>query len=93
MWAGVTLTANNRPWVPDAIKKNWHHGDSMRDGNLEHLLNAVQECFALGLPKQVVHKDSHAVHAEQFGRPAQFAINRLQIKSVGLPHLKLIACS
>ncbi|CAB4705185.1 unannotated protein [freshwater metagenome] len=79
MRAGVTLTANNRPWVPDAIKKHWHHSDSVRVGNLEHLLYTVQECFAIGLPKQVVQKDSHAVHAELLGRPAQLTVNRWQM--------------
>ena len=65
----------------------------MRVGNLEHLFHAVQERLALGLPKQVVQKDSHAVHAELLGRPAQLAINRWQIEGVGLPHLNLITGS
>jgi hypothetical protein len=93
VWAGVTLTANSRPWVPDAIKEHWHYGDSVSGGNFEHLLYSVQEPLAIGLPKQVVQEDSHAVHAEEFGRPAQLTVNGWQIKRVGLPHLELISRS
>jgi hypothetical protein len=93
MRAGLALAANSRPWVPDAIKEHWHNGDSMGSGNFEHLLYTVQERLAIGLPKQVVQKDSHAVHAELLGRPAQLTINRWQIKRVGLPHLELISRS
>ena len=41
------------------------------------------------LPKEVVQKNAHGVHAQIF-RPSELLINLLRIKRVRLPHLKLV---
>ena len=71
------------------IKEDEENLDVMLVGNAQQGVDAFDEALGVLLPKHVVQKDAHDIHAQGL-RPPQFQVNFLRIKSVLLPHFQFI---
>lgn len=55
----------------------------------QKFVHAFEETLWILFPKQIMQENAHAVEADLL-RPAEFAVNRLWIKRICLPHLQLV---
>src|SRR5579884_854583 len=83
------LGAQLRVWIPTRVEQHKDGTNLMLRANSEELVDSSLESSGILLPKEIVKEDAHGVHADSF-RPAKFTIDLRRIKSIGLPHLKLV---
>src|SRR4029078_3253441 len=87
--ARAALRTALRIGIPDAVEEDDDRADVVLRGNLEDLIDSLEEAFAVVLPRQVVEEDAGRVHSDGLG-PAELAVDRFGIERVGLPHFKLV---
>ncbi len=83
------LRTELRKWIPARIEQNEDGSDVVLRSNRKKYVDALLEPCLILLPKQVVEKDSHSIHAESLG-PTKFLVDLLGIEYIGLPHFQLV---
>jgi hypothetical protein len=83
------LRAEARMRIPAGIEEHQQRTNVMLRGDGQKLIKALPEAGGILLPKQIMQKDAHGVHAHRF-RPSEFGIDLSGIEGCLLPHLELI---
>ena len=83
------LLAGMRERIPDTIEQHEHHANLVPVGRGQELLDPVEESLRIFFPRQVMQKDPDAGKAQALG-PTELAVDRGQVKRIGLPHLELV---
>ena len=78
-----------RIWIPARVEQHEDRPDVMLGRNRQELVDSFLKALRILLPKQIVQKHAHRVHADALS-PAQLAVVRRRVKRVGLPHLQLV---
>ncbi len=89
MRTGLSLLAEMRVRVPDAVEQHEQDTDVMAIGDLEKLIHPSKKAVAILLPQEVVDKDSDTVEAQRLGE-AQLAVDGRGVEAIRLPHLELV---
>ena len=87
--ARPVLQAALRIGIPHAVEEHDHRPDVVLGGDLEKLVDALEEAVAILVPGKVVQENANRVEADRLG-PAELAVDRLGIERVGLPHFELV---
>jgi hypothetical protein len=85
----LALLAGPREGIPNAIKNDEHHLNSVLVSARQELVQAFEKTVPILVPEQVVQKNPDAGETQVL-RPAEFPVDGRRVPSVGLPHLQLV---